>query len=412
VSATPKTSAAGGGTRPGAGPGALWVLLLASTLTVMAGSIITPVLEVIRGDLGVTGTAAGLIITAHGLAIALSSPVVGWMIDRWGVRVPLGAGLVLYGAAGGLGLVLDSYPALIASRFLFGIGAAAVFSGTTVAMLELYRQGAERDRVMGYRGTATSLGGVVWPLVGGVLGGLSWHGPFGVYLLGIPLGIATLLVLPRTGGAGATPGRPRKGVLRLLRDHPALLGYYALQALGSVLMYALVVFLPQRLAQLGVEHPILVSLYTVVMAAAMSLVGVFYARIRRGRTYQRLLVVALSCWVASFVLLAGISQPFVLLIAPLLLGLGQGVALPALTVLVGEGAPADLRGQATSLSGTTTFLGQFLSPLLLGPLIAATSIPTGFGISAGLAALAVAALLFFPLSVDRVGAPGAEPGKT
>ncbi|EWC62985.1 drug resistance transporter, EmrB/QacA family [Actinokineospora spheciospongiae] len=404
------TDTAGGDTRPGTGAGALWVLLLASTLTVMAGSIITPVLEVIRGDLGVTGTAAGLIITAHGLAIALSSPVIGWMIDRWGVRVPLGAGLVLYGLAGGLGLVLDSYPALIASRFVFGIGAAAVFSGTTVAMFVLYRQGDERDRVMGLRGTATSLGGVVWPLVGGVLGGLSWHGPFGIYLLGVPLGIATLLLLPRTGGVDATPGRPRKGMFRLVRDYPALLGYYGLQALGAILMYALVVFLPQRLGQLGVERPILVSLYTVVMAATMSLVGVFYARIRRGSTYQRLLVVALSCWAACFVLLAAVSQPIVLLLAPVLLGLGQGIALPALTVLVGEGAPADLRGQATSLSGTTTFLGQFLSPLLLGPLIGATSIPIGFAISAGLAAVALLALLSFPLSVDRVGAPGA--GKT
>ncbi|MPY81074.1 MAG: MFS transporter, partial [Actinophytocola sp.] len=42
----------------------------------MAGAIVMPVLEVIRGDLRVTGTAAGLIITAHGLAIAVASPLV------------------------------------------------------------------------------------------------------------------------------------------------------------------------------------------------------------------------------------------------------------------------------------------------------------------------------------------------
>lgn len=78
-------------------PAALALLLLASTLGVMGGSIIVPVLEVIRSDLGVDGTAAGLIITAHGLAIAVASPATGWMIDRWGVRRPLAGGLALYG---------------------------------------------------------------------------------------------------------------------------------------------------------------------------------------------------------------------------------------------------------------------------------------------------------------------------
>jgi ACDE family multidrug resistance protein len=54
----------------------------------------------IRSDLGVSGTAAGLIITAHSLAIAVSSPLVGWLIDRLGVRPVLSGGLVLYGIAG------------------------------------------------------------------------------------------------------------------------------------------------------------------------------------------------------------------------------------------------------------------------------------------------------------------------
>lgn len=58
---------------------ALLVLLFTSTLGVMAGSTVMPVLQVIKGDLGVGATAAGLIITAHGLAIAVTSPLAGWL---------------------------------------------------------------------------------------------------------------------------------------------------------------------------------------------------------------------------------------------------------------------------------------------------------------------------------------------
>lgn len=107
--------------RPGR-PGALLVLLLGSTLTVMAGAVLSPVLAVIRDELGLSGTAAGLVLTAHGLAIAVVSPAVGWWMDRVGVRGPLAAGLLVYGLAGGAGLVLDSYPVLIASRVMLGPG--------------------------------------------------------------------------------------------------------------------------------------------------------------------------------------------------------------------------------------------------------------------------------------------------
>ncbi|MGW2560886.1 MFS transporter [Streptomyces sp. NPDC001514] len=374
---------------------ALPVLLLASTLAVMAGAMITPVLEVIRGDLDVSGTAAGLIITAHGLAIAVTSPVVGRLIDHYGVRGPLAGGLLLYGFAGAAGMFTDGYPGLIVSRFVFGVGAAAVFSGTTVALLALY-QGPERDRVMGWRSTATSLGGVVWPLVGGALGGLSWHAPFAVYLGAIPIGLAALITFP-AGSMGPKGGGA--GVLPLLRDSPALLGHYLLQAVAAILLYGVAVFLPQRLAQIGVKEPFLVSLYTVVMMGAMSAVGLGYAKLRRAAGYPALLRTAALTWALSFVLLGTVDQPWLLLVAPVLFGLGQGIAFPALTVLVGEAAPAELRGQATSLSGTANFAGQFVSPLLLGPVIGATSITTGFLVAALLSVVVLVALL-------RPGRPG------
>ncbi|MFJ7155220.1 MFS transporter [Streptomyces sp. NPDC101118] len=393
---------AGAPAQPAGTPAILSVLLLATTLTVMAGAIVMPVVEVIRGDLGISGTEAGLILTAHGLSLAVASPLTGWLVDRMGVRTPLAAGLVLYGLAGGAGLLTDSYVSLLLTRIVFGIGAAFVFTGTTVAVLALY-QGPERDRVMGWRATAQSLGGVVWPLIGGALGGVSWHAPFAIYLLGVPLGLATLAALPDTRGAGG----PAKGgtVLQLLRQRPALIGFYLLQAVCSVLLYAIGVFLPQRLAELGVEEPFLVALYNVVMTVVMSLVGLVYAKLRAGLGYTLLLRLAAVAWVAAFLILGVADQTLLLFLAPALFGLGLGMAFPALAVLIGEGAPPELRGQATSLSGTATFIGQFASPLLLGPLIGATSVTTGFLASAGLSAVVLLLLLPF-----RAGGPAAAPG--
>ena len=362
----------------GGAPGlpTLSVLLLGSTLTVMAGALLSPVLALIRDDLLVSDTAAGLILTVHGLTIALASPATGWLIDRFGVRSTLAAGLVLYGIAGGAGLAGIPYSALLVSRLVFGIGAAAVFTGTTVALLSLYT-GSQRDRVMGWRGTAISLGGLVWPLLGGALGALSWRAPFGVYLLGVPLGLAALLLLPGSRPVEAPQVRG-DGALAQLRRRPVIVGYYALFAVGAVLLYAVLVFLPLRLSEVGVDDPLLVAVYSSGLSATMSLVGLVYGRVRTTLGYRGLLRAAYTSFVAAFLLLGTSDQVALLALAAAVLGVGMGISIPALTVLTADAAPASVRGQITSLLATATFLGQFASPLLLGPLVDATSVSTGF----------------------------------
>jgi MFS transporter, ACDE family, multidrug resistance protein len=66
----------------------LSVILSSATLTIMAGSIIAPVLNLMRDGLGVTSSSVGLIITTHGLFMALFSPLMGSIIDRKGARRP------------------------------------------------------------------------------------------------------------------------------------------------------------------------------------------------------------------------------------------------------------------------------------------------------------------------------------
>ncbi|MQA98438.1 MAG: MFS transporter [Streptosporangiales bacterium] len=374
------------------------MLLLASTLGVMAGATIVPVLALIQNDLGVSGTAAGFIITTHGLTIALTSTLVGRVIDRFGVRLPLAAGLVLYGLGGGAGILTEGFPALIASRVALGLGAAVVFTGTTTAMLSLY-QGPRRDRVMGWRTTATTVGGITWPLLAGALGGLSWHAAFTVYLIGVPLGVAVLFAIPKT----RTPVQDRKntgGIFKLLRSRPVLLGYAGLMIATGVMMYVPAVNLPKRLEEIGITSTILVSVYAVVGSGiSASAVGLFYARIRARWSHAALLRVAVVGWSAGLAIYGTLEQPVLLLLAPIVIGIGHGLAMPSLTVLIGDNAPPELRGRATSLQGTAMFTGQFISPIIAGPLIAATSFTTGFLAAAGLGVVIVIVIILLKAKI-------------
>ncbi|AVT34898.1 MFS transporter [Plantactinospora sp. BC1] len=414
--ATRHRIARGSTDRPSVPPrGPLWILLLASTLTVLAGAVLAPVVELLRADLGVSAGAAGLVLTAHGLSLALVGPLVGRAVDRWGVSGPLGAGLVLYGLAGGAGLLLDDYLALVASRLVFGIGAAAVFTGSTLGLLDLAAGAAARDRMMGWRSAAISLGGVLWPLLGGALGTISWHAPFAVYLVGVPLGLVALRTLSTmdrhrpgssvaasrsesttaakeeaSGAVGhAGPARPEP----LLRGRPRLLGIYALQAVATALLYGVLVFLPPRLAEVGVRDSFRVALFGALLSLVMSLTGLRFARVRARLGWSGLLLLAFGAWTVALVLLALGTSPVPLLLAPAVFGFGMGLAVPALTVLAAEHAPAGRRGQATALLGTATFGSQFGSPLLFGPVEAATSTSGVFLAAAALAALTLLTLL-------------------
>jgi MFS family permease len=158
---------------------ALWVIVAAATLTVMAGAILGPVVPQIQDELGVSGTAAGLIITTHGGVIVLASPLLGALVDRVGPRRPFVAGLAVYGVGGGAGLLVDSFVPLLLSRVVLGIGTAAVYTAITVLIYELY-EGQAMQRALGYRSSANSAGAAVWPLVGGAAGTVAWNLPFGV----------------------------------------------------------------------------------------------------------------------------------------------------------------------------------------------------------------------------------------
>ncbi|MEV6695038.1 MFS transporter [Micromonospora sp. NPDC051196] len=260
---------------------------------------------------------------------------------------------------------------------------------------------------MGWRSTAVSLGGVVWPLAGGVLGVLSWRAPFVVYLLGIPLALLALrlpdqprrVAEPRTP-VGRGPGR-RRGIGEPGRSWTALLtgrrlaAVYALQCVATMLLYVVLVFLPVRLAQVHVTNTAVVATAAAGLSVAMSAAALGYVHLRARLPQRVLLRHAFLTWTVALLILALVDMPVALLVAPAVFGLGMGLAVPALTVLTADHAPPGRRAQAVALLATAGFTGQFVAPLLFGPLHAATSISAAFLAAAVLAGCVPVALACF-----------------
>jgi ACDE family multidrug resistance protein len=368
----------------------LWVLLVSATLTVMAGAILGPVVPSIQSNLGVSESLAGLIITTHGALIVLVSPIAGAIIDRIGPRRPYIFGLFLYGFGGGAGLVIDSFVPLLLSRAVLGVGVAFVYTGLTVLIFSIY-QGQQMDRALGLRSSANSLGAVVWPLLGGALGALTWQAPFGVYLLAIPLGLLALATIPEPAQTdGSAEGLA--GVLAVFRRQPAILSVYLLYFGTNALLYSIVVFYPQLLNGLGITSSFGISLYLSANGLAGGISAALYDRLVARTTRHRLVGTAFLLWIVGFASAAVATSALLAVPGVLAFGLGLGLVFPSAFSWIEALAPTDKQGQLSSYLASAGYTGQFLSPVLFGPLVPLFGIRGVFGAAAVVAAASAIAL--------------------
>jgi len=309
---------------------------------------------------------ARVIITTHSIFVAFSSPFFGILIDRIGPKQPFTLGLLLYGISGGAGLFINNYWLLLCSRALLGIGTAAIFTSITILIFDLYEQGTKRNKIMGWRASSQSVGGIIWPLLGGFVGTFSWHYPFGVYFVGLPVSLLVLLYIPRIKRDLPIPAADKETtVLRLLRGNPTLFIIYGLSFLNMILLYAFVVFLPAVLKQLGVESTFHVGLFISTIGIVAGITAPMYARIRSKLSYKSIVAMSFTLWTASFIILSQANTTWFVVLSIALFGMGQGILMPAVQLWAGEMVPASFRGRITSYLGTFGLVGQFLSPIIL-----------------------------------------------
>lgn len=373
----------------------LWVILASATLTVMAGAILGPVVPAIQSNLGVSESLAGLIITTHGAFIVVVSPLAGAVVDRVGPRRPFIGGLVLYAIGGAAGLGIDSFGPLLASRAVLGVGVAFVYTGLTVLIYDIY-EAQRMERALGFRSSANSIGAVFWPLVGGALGTLSWQAPFGVYLIALPLGIVAYLSIPETGveqsSQSKTGERGLSGVIRVFRRKPLLFGVYVLYFGANALLYTIVVFYPQLLAEIGITSSFAISLYLATNGLAGGISAAFYDRLLARTQRIFLIAAAFALWIVAFLSATLVDSAVSAFPAVLAFGLGLGLVFPSAFAWIEQFAPADRKGQFSSYLASAGYTGQFLAPVLFGPVVPLFGIRGVFGVAAVIAVLATLGL--------------------
>lgn len=201
----------------------------------------------------------------------------------------------------------------------------------------------------------------------------------------------TALDRERATGSGDEGGLA--GVLSVVVSRPVILFVYGLYFVANLLLYAYTVYYPALLATFGIESSLVISLYLAALGVAGGTSAYFYDRIKRRFGYRQLTLAALALWTVGFAVAAVADGRFVAVLPVALFGLGQGLVFPTVLLWIEELAPVDRKGQYSSYVAMFGYIGQFLSPVVLGPVSGAAGVHAVFaaaGAFVGVAAAGVA----------------------
>ncbi|WP_229897650.1 DHA2 family efflux MFS transporter permease subunit [Streptomyces finlayi] len=406
-------------------------------MTILDGNIVTVAMPAIQSDLGFSPAGLAWVVNAYLIPFGGLLLLAGRLGDLIGRKRMFTAGLAVFTLASLFCGVATTPGVLIAARALQGVGGAMTTAVVLGMLVALFPEGRERAKAIAVFSATGAAGGALGTFLGGALtSALSWHW---IFLINLPIGLVSVVaawrVLDRDQGAGLGRGADYLGAA--LVTAALMLGVYTLVQtaehgwgsartllLGAVAVVLLTAFV---LRQTRAAEPLVrlrvfrsrtltgANLVQIAMIAGMyafQYIGALYLQQVLG--YESLttglaflpaplvigtLMLGLSTRLTSrfgprAVLLAGLVSIVAglalfsrapadgayladVLPAILLLSLGFGIGMPALTGLAMSDARPEDAGLASGLFNTTQVVGGSFGLAALNSLAAGRTADLG-----------------------------------
>ncbi|NNK69822.1 MAG: MFS transporter [Flavobacteriaceae bacterium] len=342
-------------------------LLMVSSLTIMSMLTISASLPDMAIDFKDHPNGEGLVkmaLSFPALFIALSAMVAGPIIDRFGRLKLLGPILLIYAFAGSSGYWLQDLYLILAGRALLGICVGFTMTIATTLIADYY-QGKARQQFAGIQIAFMSLAGIVFVTLGGVLADMNWRIPFLIY-------VTSLAVLPLAYMFLREPVHEahEKHAGHIAAKSPQIIWFVFFNVmLMWIVFFIIPIQIPFHLKDIGMESNTAIGL-VIASSTFFSAVSSFsFGKLKGKFDFPQIFAMGYSLMAIAYVCIAyGDTLPFVML-GMLFSGLGMGLLIPNANVWVMQLAPVEIRGREIGRLTTFWFLGQFLSPIILLPLL-------------------------------------------
>ncbi|MBM7503460.1 MFS transporter [Agromyces aurantiacus] len=387
-------------------PTAVWAVAFACVIAFMGIGLVDPILPAIAESLQATPTQTELLFTSYLLVTGLAMLGTSWVSSRIGPKRTLVIGLgliVLFATAAGLS---QSVEQVIGFRAGWGLG-NALFISTALATIVGAASGGSGAAIILYE-AALGLGIAIGPLLGGLLGHVSWRGPFFGTAVLMAIGFVAILVfLKDEPDAASRPRTPLRlsAPIRALRE-PALAVLAAAALFYNIGFFVLLAYSPFPLGFDAIGLGLTFFGWGVALAITSVFVApILTARMPRTRVLQVALpLLAVDLAVAGLVL----DDPAALVVCIVAGGLVLGVLNTVLTECVMEATDLQ-RSVASSAYSAVRFLGGALAPPAAAELARLISPASPYYAAAGAILVALVIVVAGRRALRRVDAHAPEP---
>ncbi|HEV7204611.1 MAG TPA: MFS transporter [Jatrophihabitans sp.] len=414
---------------------ALIVLCTGMLMIVLDLTVTNVALSSIQADLGFSDAGLAWVVNAYMIAFGGLLLLAGRLGDLLGRRRVFLTGLAVFTVASlGCGLA-QSQAVLVAARFVQGVGGAMTSAVILGMIVTMFPEPRELARAIGAFAFVASAGGAVGLLAGGVLTQtINWHW---IFFINIPFGAVTAALARRLvdheDGIGLGRGADLAGALTITAS--LMIGVYAIVGpaasdgwtdpatlgLAAACLVLLALFLAreltaaQPLVPLGILRSRNVTGANLIQIASVAgMFGIFFMRslylkkvlgygamdigfaflpttVLMGALSVRFTEPLVSRYGARSVMVTGLALitaglvwftqapvdgTYLVHVLPVmvLLGIGAGLAFPALMTLAMSGVTAENAGLASGLVNTTAQVGAALGLAVLATLSASRSL--------------------------------------
>jgi MFS family permease len=356
-------------------PKAVYAVALACVVSFMGIGLVDPILPAISEQLDATPSQVTLLFTSYLVVTAVAMLGTNWVSSRLGAKRTLISGLAIIVIFSALAGASDSISQIVGFRAGWGLG-NALFIATSLAVIVASASGGFAGAIVLYE-AALGLGIAAGPLVGGLLGTVSWRGPFfGVAVLMAIALIATLLLLDKT----PKPARPTSLMAPLLAlRHRGLLTMSITALLYNWGFFTMLGFAPFPMGLTAIQLGFVFFGWG-LLVAVFSVIGAPRLQARFGTA--RSLYGALALFAVDLAIMSIGADRLVVLIATVVVsGAFIGINNTLTTQAVMLVAPVE-RPVASAAYGFVRFLGGGLAPFAAGKLAEHVNVHVPFAVGA------------------------------
>jgi ACDE family multidrug resistance protein len=346
-------------------PRAVWAVAFACVVSFMGIGLVDPILKTLAGQLKATPSQVELLFTSYLVVTAVAMLGTGWVSSRIGAKKTLIAGLILIVIFAALAGSTNSISGIVGFRAGWGLG-NALFIATSLAVIVGSASGGFAGAIVLYE-SALGVGIALGPLIGGLLGQISWKGPFfGVSVLMAIALVATVVFLPKT----PTPTHKQRlsEPLRALKHRSLALT----SVVGLLYNWAFFTLLGYSPFLMGIDSPVQLGLVFCgwgILVAVFAVFGAPWLQ-RRFGTPKTLYVNFALMAVDLAIIGIFVSNPTVVIVCVIIAGAFIGVNNTLVTTAVMSIAPVE-RPVASATYGFVRFIGGGLAPFVAGQLVVA-----------------------------------------